>query len=158
MGRWHATYHWKALDKGYNFASNHTSIKGLHTKLWASKVAGDPIIGISGLPSASPGTKWHLGANPMAKHIVYYKGGRWWLPPSSNHVEFCESVFVRGSFMHQRCSNYTLSSLLFGLCRSMWVLDLLVNLLSPNLEALTRPFTLKCCEPRNVPQFLLFGK
>jgi hypothetical protein len=37
--KWHVTYHWKALDKGYNFASDFTSIGGLHTKLWASKVA-----------------------------------------------------------------------------------------------------------------------
>jgi hypothetical protein len=29
---------------------------------------------ISGLPLGSPGTKWHLGAGPMVKHIVYYKG------------------------------------------------------------------------------------
>jgi len=29
---------------------------------------------ISGLPFESPGTKWHLGAGPMAKHRVYYKG------------------------------------------------------------------------------------
>jgi hypothetical protein len=33
------TYPWKALDKGYIFALNLTSIRGLHTKLWASKVA-----------------------------------------------------------------------------------------------------------------------
>jgi hypothetical protein len=30
---------WKALDKGYNFSSNLTSIGGLQTKLWASKLA-----------------------------------------------------------------------------------------------------------------------
>jgi len=64
--RWHATYRWKALDEGYNFAS----IGGLHTKLWASKVARDPILRISGLPLWNPGTKWHLGANPVAKRKV----------------------------------------------------------------------------------------
>jgi hypothetical protein len=26
------------------------------------------------LPLRSPGTKWHLGAGPMAMHIEYYKG------------------------------------------------------------------------------------
>jgi hypothetical protein len=31
--------------------------------------------------------------------------------------ESCESVYVRGSFVHQKCSNYALTSLLFGLCR-----------------------------------------
>jgi hypothetical protein len=47
----------EALNEGYNFASNLTSIKALHTKLWASKVAGVLIPGISGLPLGSAGTK-----------------------------------------------------------------------------------------------------
>jgi hypothetical protein len=33
-----------------------------------------PISGISKLPFGSPGTKCHLGAGPMARHKVYYKG------------------------------------------------------------------------------------
>jgi hypothetical protein len=41
--RWHATYRWKALDKGYNFALDLTSIGGLHIKLWISKVVRVPI-------------------------------------------------------------------------------------------------------------------
>ncbi len=44
--RWLATYHWKALDKGYDFSLNPISIEGLHTKLWAPKVAGVPTLGI----------------------------------------------------------------------------------------------------------------
>ncbi len=35
-----ATYHWKDLKEGYNFAFNLTSIGSLHAKLWASKVTG----------------------------------------------------------------------------------------------------------------------
>jgi hypothetical protein len=35
---------------------------------------GDPILGILGLSLGSPGTKCHLGAGPMARHKVYYKG------------------------------------------------------------------------------------
>jgi len=31
--KWHDTYHSKALNKDYNFASDLTSIEGLHTKL-----------------------------------------------------------------------------------------------------------------------------
>jgi hypothetical protein len=38
--KWRATYHWKALDEGYNFALNFISIRGLIAKLWAPKVAG----------------------------------------------------------------------------------------------------------------------
>ncbi len=60
--RWRATYLWKALDKGYNFALDITSIGGLNTKLWAPKVGtpkvvGVPTLGILGLPLGSPGTK-----------------------------------------------------------------------------------------------------
>ncbi len=72
--RWHATYQWKDLDKGYNLAWNFTSIRGLYTKLWASKVIEVPILKFSGLPLGSLGTKWHLGVSPMARHKVYYKG------------------------------------------------------------------------------------
>ncbi len=65
---------WKDLDKGYNFTSDLILIEGLHTKLWALKIMGVPILGISGLPLGSLGTKCHLGANPMAMHKIYYKG------------------------------------------------------------------------------------
>jgi hypothetical protein len=45
--KWHATYHWKVLDKGYNFTLKLTLlVEGLHKKLWTSKVIGIPISGI----------------------------------------------------------------------------------------------------------------
>jgi hypothetical protein len=47
----------KLLTMGYNFVIDLISIEGLHTKLWASKVAGTPISRISRLPLGSPGTK-----------------------------------------------------------------------------------------------------
>jgi hypothetical protein len=72
--KWFATYHWKALDEGYNFALDLTLIGGLQTKLWVSKVAGVPNWGILGLALGSLGTKWHLGVGPVTMHIVYYKG------------------------------------------------------------------------------------
>jgi hypothetical protein len=49
MCRWHATYRWKDLEDGYNFASNLILIGGLKKKLWASKVAKVPISRILGL-------------------------------------------------------------------------------------------------------------
>jgi len=52
--RWHATYCWKALDKGYKFDVDFISIRGLNTRLWTFKVAEVPILGISGLPLGSP--------------------------------------------------------------------------------------------------------
>jgi hypothetical protein len=75
VDRWRATYHWKALDKSYNFAWNYISIWGLITKLWGSKVAGVPTWAISGLSLRSPRTKKvHLDVGLVDKHIVYYKG------------------------------------------------------------------------------------
>jgi hypothetical protein len=72
--KWRATYRWKSLDEGYNFALDLISIEGLNTKLWAPRVARVLTLGISGLPPGNLGTKWHLGASPVAKHIIYYKG------------------------------------------------------------------------------------
>jgi len=43
--------------------------------------------------------------------------------------------------MHQKGSSYALINLWFGLCRSVWAIELLVNFLSPHPEAPTRPFT-----------------
>ncbi len=44
--KWRDTYRWKALNEGYNFALNFTSIGGLHTKLWAPKIARE--VGVPG--------------------------------------------------------------------------------------------------------------
>jgi hypothetical protein len=40
--------------------------------------------------------------------------GRWWFPWNLGCGESCGSVFARGLFVHQKCSNYTLTDLLFG--------------------------------------------
>jgi hypothetical protein len=71
---WLTTYRWKALDKGYNFASDLISIRGVHTKLRGPKVAEIPIPGVSRLPFGSPETKCHLDVGLMEKHKIYYKG------------------------------------------------------------------------------------
>jgi hypothetical protein len=69
-----ATNRWKALDEGYNFASDRIAIGGLQKKLCALKVPRVLASGISGLPRRSPGTKSHLDASPVESHRVYYKG------------------------------------------------------------------------------------
>jgi hypothetical protein len=69
-----ATYYWKALDKGYNFASNCIAIEGLHKKLCTLKVVGVSANAISGLLLGSPGTKSHLDVAPVERCRVYYKG------------------------------------------------------------------------------------
>ncbi len=60
----------KVLDKGYNFASDFISIRGLHAKLWGPKVKGIPTFGNFG----NPGTKCHLNVGLVGRHKVYYKG------------------------------------------------------------------------------------
>jgi hypothetical protein len=85
--RWCATYRWKALDEGYNFAWNFISIGGLYAKLWAPKVTGVPVVGISGLAFRSLGTNdiwvlvpW-LGTkySIKGKVVVSPKFGPWWV-------------------------------------------------------------------------------
>jgi hypothetical protein len=72
--RWCATYRWKALDEGYNFAWDLISIGGMHVKLWGPKVAGVPTLAISGLALGSPQTKCHLDVGLVERHKIYYKG------------------------------------------------------------------------------------
>jgi len=120
--RWHATYHWKALDKGYNFFSKLISIGGLHAKLWASKVTEVLILRISGLSFRSPETKWCLAVGPMAKHRVYYKGEGDGFPHVRVVVSFlslCCSWLVRAP----KCSNYALTNFVWfvQVCVSDWI-------------------------------------
>jgi hypothetical protein len=79
--RWHATYCWKALDEGYNFALDLISIGGVHAKLWGPKIARVPTLAISG-------TKCHLDVGLVERHRVYTirgkvvaspKSGPWWI-------------------------------------------------------------------------------
>ncbi len=57
----------------------------------------------------------------QAQSIIW--GGRWWFPPSWGRGESYESMFACGSSMHQKHSNYALTTMLFGLCRSVWVIN-----------------------------------
>jgi hypothetical protein len=105
-----ATYHWKALDEGYNFALNFISIKGLHAKLWRPKVVTIPTLAISRLPHRSPRTKSHLDVGPMERCRVYYKGEGGGFPQVSAVVSFvCPNC--PWLILHQRCSNYALTTL-----------------------------------------------
>jgi hypothetical protein len=129
-------------------------IRGLQTKLCTSKVVGVPILGISGFQLWNPKTKWHLGVSPVARHREYYKGEGGGFPPSLGRGESCESMFAHGSFVHQKCSNYALTNL-FGLCRSMWIIDFLVTLPSPISELQQTLLTPKCYKLGSMPQLLL---
>jgi len=129
-------------------------IGGLHTKLWAPKVAKVPTLEISGLPLGSFKTKWHLVVGPLARHRVYYKGEGGGFPQIRvvvSLMSLCYSWLIRAP----KCSYYALTNLLFGLCKSMWIIELLVNLSNPILEFQHTFLPPKCCEPRSMPQLLL---
>jgi len=118
--RWLATYHWKALDKGYNFSLHFISIRGFHVKLWAPKVARVPTLAISGLPLGSPGTKCHLDVGLMEKRRVYYKGEGGGFPQVRAMVSLvspnCPWLVLTPKVL-QLCINH----LVLVLCRPVWV-------------------------------------
>ncbi len=93
--RWSVTHCWKALKESYKFASDLIPIEGLSKELWTHKVSGVQIEIVSGL-LRRPGTKkpFKCGCHKVTQRILY--GGRWWLPPSPGHGEFCESRVARG--------------------------------------------------------------
>ncbi len=81
-----------------------------------------------------------MGVAPVVNHKEYYKGEGGGFPPIPCRGESCESVYAHGSSMHQKCSNYVITSLLFGLCKSIWIINLLVTHLSPYPRTLAHPF------------------
>jgi hypothetical protein len=116
--RCRATYRWKALDKGYNFASYLMSIRGLHAKLWCPKVARVPTLTILGLPLGNPGTKSHLDVGPVERCKVYYKregGGLPQVRAVMNLVCLCCPWLVPAPKVLQLCTNH----LMLVLCRSV---------------------------------------
>jgi hypothetical protein len=100
------TYHWNALNKGYDFALDLISIGGLHAKLWGSKVARILILAISRLPLGSPETKCHLDVGLVESHRVYYKGESGGFP----------QVQVVVSLLNPSCSWFVLAPKVLQLC------------------------------------------
>jgi hypothetical protein len=80
---------------------------------------------------------WMLAMWPSTKNtirgkvVASPKSRPWWV------------LWVRGSSVQQKCSNYALTNLLFGLCRSVWIIDVLITHPSPHPGAPTRPSTLE---------------
>jgi hypothetical protein len=118
--RWHVTYCWKVFDKGYNFALDLISIRGLHTKLWCPKITRVPTLVISGLPLGSPGTKSHLDVGPVERCRVYYKGegdGFSQLQAVVSLVCPCCPWLILAPKVFQLCTNH----LTLVLCKFVWV-------------------------------------
>jgi hypothetical protein len=110
----------------------------------------DSHLGVSGQNDIWVLVPWSGIENTIrGKVVASPKFEPWWVL----WVHVC-SWFVCGSYVHQKCSNYALTNLLFDLCKSVWVTDLHVTLLSPILELQHVPLPLKCCEPGSTPQLL----
>jgi hypothetical protein len=56
-----------------------------------------------------------------------------------------------------RCFDYALTNLLFGLCKPMWVIELLINRPNPISELQHALLPPKCCELGNAPQFFILS-
>jgi hypothetical protein len=88
------------------------------------------------------GTKYTI----RGKVVASPKSELWWIL----WVRVCP-WFIRAL----TCSNFALTNLLFGLWRFVWMIELLVNLLSPISELQHALLPPKCCELGNAPQFFL---
>jgi hypothetical protein len=76
--RWCATYRWKAFNKGYKFALDLISIRGLHPKLWAPQSCGNPNFGNFGTPHLGvlgQNDIWMLVLWLSTKYIIKGEGG-----------------------------------------------------------------------------------
>jgi hypothetical protein len=145
--RQRAIYRWKVCNKGYNVASDFIVIRGLHTKLCTPKVARILVVGIVRLPFGSLGTKCHLDVAPMERRKEYYKGEGGGFPQVWAVVSLVSPRLLMAHPSTQKCWNYALTNVLFGLCRFEWVNKLFVILLSPILELQHTFLPPKCCEP-----------
>ncbi len=106
-------------------------------KLWESQFweFQDSHLGVPGQNDIWVLALWPDTTNTIrGKVVASFKFKPWWV------LWVC---VCRGSSMHQKCSNYALTNLLFGLCRSMWVIEVFVTLHSLHFGTLARPSTPK---------------
>jgi hypothetical protein len=69
-----AAWHWKALEKSYNFGLNLVPIQAWGEKLWMPKISIVQTGTVSRLHLGSPGKKSHLNVAPARSCREYYKG------------------------------------------------------------------------------------
>jgi hypothetical protein len=84
--RWRATYHWKALNEGYNFALDFMSIRGLHAKFMGPQSHGSPRCENFETPTWESRKKMPFGCGPRGtkytirgKVMASPKSGLWWV-------------------------------------------------------------------------------
>jgi hypothetical protein len=142
------------LDKGYNFAWDLITIGGLHRKLCALKVAGVPIVRISGLPLGNPATKNHLDVAPVESCTVYYKEEGGAFPQVQAVVNIvCSSCpwLVLAWKVLQLCTNH----FVLVLCRSVWVSEACHFFLVPSWSSSTPLYPYIVLRARSVPRLLV---
>jgi len=152
--RQRATYVWKSLDEGYNFASDRISIQGLLIKLWGSKVVVVSTWAISGFALGSPGKKSHLDVSPVERCRVYYKGEGGGFPQVQAVVSFvcpCCPWLVLTPKLFQLRTNH----LVWVLCRPVWVSEACQFFLVPSQSSSAPLYPSKCWELGSVPRFFL---
>jgi hypothetical protein len=143
----HATYCWKALNKGYNFSLDLIAIGGFHAKLCAPKVARVPTVGISGLPLGSLETKCHLNVAPVERHREYYKGDGGGFPQVWAMVSLVSpscSWFILTPKVFQLCTNH----LVLVLCKFVWVVEAWQFFLVPSRSSSTPFYPSKVMQAR----------
>jgi hypothetical protein len=107
-----------------------------------------PNLGISRQNDISVLAPWPCTKNTIrGKVLIFPKSRPWWVLL----VRVCPWLI----YAPKMFPTMHLTNLLFGLCKSMWIIIPLVTRLSPHLRALTRPSTPKCCEPGSIPQFFI---
>jgi hypothetical protein len=154
MCRRRAKYSWKDLHKGYNFALDLIAIGGLHAKLCTSKVAEVPIVGISGFPFGSLGTKSHLDVAPMESCRVYYKGegsGFPWVRAVVNLVSPSCPWLVLSPKVLQLYTNH----LVLVLC--VWIIEACQFFLVPSWSCRTPLYPPKMLRAKEGPWFFVFS-
>jgi len=112
-----------------------------------------PNFGVSGQNDIWMQPPWLIIENTIRGKVMAFP------PPNPSCGESFESMYGHDSFVHHKCSNYTLTNFLFGLCKSVWIIDPLVIRPSPHLEALVRPSTpevLRIKEHTPTPSSIVF--
>jgi hypothetical protein len=143
----------KLLTRTTTLLENSSQLE-VFTQNYGPQSCGSPNFGNFGTPTWEYRDKmtfgcWFCGQTKYTirgKVVASPKSEPWWI------------LWVRGYPWHVRapkCSNYALTNLLLSLCKSMWVIILVVNLPSPILKLQHAPLPLKCCEPKSAPQLFL---
>jgi hypothetical protein len=132
----------EALDKGYNFDLDRITIKGLHTKLWAPKVAGVLVVRISKLPLGSSETKSHLDVALVERCRVYYKGEGGGFPQVRAVVSLVSPSYSWLVLTPKVLQLYT-NHLVLVLCRSVWVVEACQFFLVPSRSSSTPLYPVK---------------